>query len=174
MRVVQDNQHREFTGLFTREARGIYGYILSLVLSQADAEEIFQGTSLVLWEKFSEFEAGSNFYAWACRIAFFEVQNFRRRKKPVPLSNEFIELMSQQTLEMTAELDDRQRALEGCLQKLPDRDRDVICRRYYDGWSPKQIAEQVQKSVYHVYRTLNRVHEQLFSCIERSVAKDGT
>jgi RNA polymerase sigma-70 factor (ECF subfamily) len=43
-----------------------------------DTQDIFQQTSLVLWEKFDSFETGSNFAAWSCRAARYTAMNFLR------------------------------------------------------------------------------------------------
>lgn len=160
--------------LFTRHSRAIYSYILTLLLNQSDADEVYQETSIVLWEKFDDYQAGTNFQAWACRIAFFEVRNFRRKhKRSVPLSNEVIELVAEDTLSMAGHLDDRQQALEGCLGKLPVKDRELIRHRYYENLAPKEIAQRFRRSVYAVYRALNRIHDTLFRCIELSAAEEG-
>lgn len=40
--------HDEFLRLFSSHSQRIYEFILTLVMRQADAEEIFQDTSLIL------------------------------------------------------------------------------------------------------------------------------
>ena len=64
-----DLDREEFARLFSRNARRIYGFIMTLVFNHHDAEEVFQNTNVVLWNKFADFQPGSNFFAWASRIA---------------------------------------------------------------------------------------------------------
>jgi RNA polymerase sigma-70 factor (ECF subfamily) len=52
---------------------------MTLVFSHQDAEEVFQNTSVVLWNKFGEFQPGSNFFAWASQVAYYEVLNYMRQ-----------------------------------------------------------------------------------------------
>ncbi len=44
----------------------------------ANADEVLQKTSIVLWSKFKQFDPDTNFLAWARRIARLEVNNFCR------------------------------------------------------------------------------------------------
>src|SRR5688572_13921046 len=60
-----DLDREAFAPLFSRNARRIYGFIMTLVFNHQDAEEVFQNTSIVLWNKFAEFRPDSNFFAWA-------------------------------------------------------------------------------------------------------------
>ena len=57
--------------LMTRHQRQIFSYIYTLVPNRPDAEDLLQETSLVICEKFREFEVGTDFVAWACQIAYW-------------------------------------------------------------------------------------------------------
>ena len=70
MTTSQDDRSAELVQLMMKYQRKLFGYILTLVPSRADAEDILQETSLTICEKFSDFESGTNFYSWACQIAF--------------------------------------------------------------------------------------------------------
>src|SRR5205814_6679679 len=72
-----DEARRQFIRLMTRHERLVYGYILSLVPNWADADEILQETNIRLWEEFEKFQAGTNFAAWAIRVAHFQVLTWR-------------------------------------------------------------------------------------------------
>ena len=51
----------ELVQLMMKHQRKLFGYILTLVPSRADAEDILQEASLTICEKFSSFEPGTNF-----------------------------------------------------------------------------------------------------------------
>ena len=57
-----------FTDLLHESRSRLYGYIYALVQNQADAEDLFQETTLCLWQKFEEFEQGTDFGRWATRV----------------------------------------------------------------------------------------------------------
>ena len=67
----------EFMRLYTQHQRRLYVYLLSLVHNAADADELLQESSYILWKKFDQFEPESNFGSWACRVAYFEVLKYR-------------------------------------------------------------------------------------------------
>src|ERR1700722_15763810 len=69
-----------FVRLYALSSRRIYAYILTLLPNWADAEDVFQDVSTVLWEKFGEFTPGTEFAAWAYRIAYFKAIKYRSRK----------------------------------------------------------------------------------------------
>ena len=62
----------DFGRLFVQHEARIYGYIRSLVVHRADAEDLLQETASMLWQKFHEFQPGSNFLAWAMSVARFQ------------------------------------------------------------------------------------------------------
>src|SRR5690242_1077981 len=48
----------DFLDLLQRHRSQLFSYILSLVNNLSDSEDLFQQTSLVLWQNFSKFEPG--------------------------------------------------------------------------------------------------------------------
>ena len=80
MATSSPNLHSEgeFVRLYTASSRRIYTYILTLLPNRTDAEDVFQDVSVLLWEKFPEFTPGTQFSAWACRIAYFKALSFGR------------------------------------------------------------------------------------------------
>ena len=51
--------------LFSSNYNRIKSFIFSLVPNTSDADDVMQETSRIIWEKFEEFEVGTNFLAWA-------------------------------------------------------------------------------------------------------------
>ena len=70
-----------FVALFVKNQRRIYGYILTVVPDCNEADDLFQQTSLVLWEKAGEFRPEGDFVRWACGIAFNVIRNYRVKKR---------------------------------------------------------------------------------------------
>ncbi|MBI1374320.1 MAG: sigma-70 family RNA polymerase sigma factor [Phycisphaera sp.] len=165
----------EFIPLFTGHEARVHAYILALLPNWADAEEVLQETNAVLWRKFDEFESGGNYFAWACRIARYEVMNFRRKRQREPLrfSNEFVDAVADEAVEMAAEMDAQQKALSGCIDKLAERDRDLVRRRYTEGATTKAVAAQVGRSAEGVYKAMARIRAALLRCVEHSLAEGG-
>ena len=56
-----------FVALFVKNQRRIYGYILTLVPDCNEADDLFQQTSMVLWEKSGEFRPAKKGTGPICR-----------------------------------------------------------------------------------------------------------
>jgi RNA polymerase sigma-70 factor (ECF subfamily) len=172
---MESDRTVEFVRQLTTFSRRIFSYILTLVPNHVDAEEVFQETSATLWEKFDEFEPGSSFGAWACRIAYFKTLNFRSRQKyrPVTFSDAFVRLVDAEMIHATDTLDYAYRALADCYAKLSAQDRDLIDRKYDPGSTTSAIATALGRSHLWVYRALSRIHQQLLKCVSRVLADEG-
>jgi RNA polymerase sigma-70 factor (ECF subfamily) len=165
----------DFVSLWSENARRVHAYILTLVRNSADADDVFQETSLKLWEKFNEFEPGTDFGAWASRIAYFEAKNLLRKRSPIQLLDDnLLELLSAETIELAESMDSRFEALNKCVRQLGEYDRNLLDARYRLRRSVKQVAESLGTGVSSVYRDLRKVHRRLFDCIERRIAKAGS
>ena len=70
----------EFAEQLARHQSQLFGYIYSLVRDLDDADDLFQQTSLVLWDKFDQFDPSRSFVDWACGVARYEVLNFLRAR----------------------------------------------------------------------------------------------
>jgi RNA polymerase sigma-70 factor, ECF subfamily len=74
-----DSKSDTFITLLTSSQASIYASILVMLPDRAAAHDILQETNLTLFHKAAEFEAGTDFLAWACRIAHFHVLNQRKK-----------------------------------------------------------------------------------------------
>jgi RNA polymerase sigma-70 factor (ECF subfamily) len=138
---------------------------------QADADEIYQVTCMVAWQKFSQFDS-SNFLAWVCRIAHYEMLKLYESKRRVRiLSDQAIDSLAMEALPISAEISERRAAIATCLRKLPTADHDLIRQRYFDDLSVRQIASRVNRSSHAIYRELSRVHGILSRCVERTLSE---
>lgn len=161
----------QFVSLFTANYRRVYGFIRSLVVDPIDAEDVLQETSSVLWSKFNEFEPGTDFGAWALRVARFQVMKHRGKRRERPqFGDELFEQIADDIQQMSSEVDRQQDALRHCMSLLPVKDRQVIQMRYEHETSVKQIAQQVGVSERGVYRLISELHGKLLGCIRRTLA----
>ena len=165
----------EFVQLFTHHQRRLFLYILSQIPNPIEAEEVQQETNVVIWSKFAQFRSGTNFLAWVSQIANFEVMKYRSRKKRdrMKFSDEFLETVSRESLERSDELEDRQKALAECIEKLRPRDRELIQQRYAPGEKGKHLAEQIGRPANSVYQSLGRIRRSLMECIQRRLQPGG-
>lgn len=165
----------EFTRLYGGCQRWLYGYLLSLLRDPDDASEVLQETAQVCWEKFDQYRVDTEFRAWACRIAHFKALKFheKRRRAPLTFSDLFLEVVDEEIVVMADVLDARLTALDSCLKKLPAEDRRLLRLRYAAGATTKGVADAVGRSTAAVYRSLSRIHDGLFRCIDLAMKQEG-
>jgi RNA polymerase sigma-70 factor, ECF subfamily len=160
----------EFVRLIIVNQPRLYAYIMSLVPNWADADDLFQECSIVLWSKKGEFTPGTNFLAWACQIALNKVFNLRKRqaRNRLTFDVEFIKAVADERLAGRERLDERVAALESCVEKLKPRDRELLDRWYQRRGTTKVLAEQLGRPLDTVYKALKRIRMALFDCITRT------
>jgi len=165
------DRQAEFVRLLTHHSSRIFGFVLALCVNRSDAEDVFQNTSVVLWEKFDAYEPGTNFLAWACRIAYFEVLYDRRKSSRVKtLSDAAWQALAADALTVAEQKEDYQEALAACLDKLAAADREMLEQKYFSQRSVAEIAERCSRSVHSVYRALSRIHDVLLECMRRAMS----
>jgi RNA polymerase sigma-70 factor, ECF subfamily len=163
---------KRLMSLMTRHQRQIFGYIFVLVPNRYDAEDLLQETSLVICEKFEEFEEGTDFVAWACQIAYWRVRYSRQKfaRSKVVFNQEIVDALAQTASEMAEELDDRHVALASCLQALPTRDRDLLLVRYEPGGGVEEAARRSGRTLQTAYKALARLRKLLLDCVSDRLA----
>ena len=168
------DRNEEFVALYRGCEVWLYGYLLSLLHRPADAEEVLQQTAQVCWEKFDQYQSGTEFRAWACRIAHFKAMKFReqRHRAPSPFSDLFIESIDEETIVMADVLDARLAHLDDCVKKLPAADRKLLRLRYAASSTTKTVAAAMGRSIHVIYRSLSRIHESLFHCIDLAMKEE--
>jgi RNA polymerase sigma-70 factor (ECF subfamily) len=170
----EQGEGKLFLSLFLRNERRLYAYILTLLPNRADADDVFQEASLVMWDKFDGDHPPDDFVAWGCRIAYFKVLDFckKRQRSRVLFSQAMLDRLAETAVEQAAalQLDERREALAGCIAKLSPPDRDLLARRFAEGATIRSVAAGVGRSVDAVYKALARIRQALFACVTRALA----
>jgi RNA polymerase sigma-70 factor (ECF subfamily) len=154
----------------------VFGYIYSLVRNFDDADDLFQQTSLAMWNKFDQFDRSRSFVAWACGVARFEVSNFLRARSRQRLSfSDDLSLLlidAQEALERDR-VEERREVLAGCLKKLRQRDQELVEACYGEESRVPEVAKAWGRSPQSVHNSLRRIRHVLFECVRRSLAPGG-
>ena len=174
MSDISSDRSSELVQLMMKYQRRIFAYIHTLVPSRSDAEDILQEASLTICEKFKDFEIGTNFYSWACQIAYWKVRAARKKfaTAKVVFNQEVVDVISETRGQMEEELDHRHGALARCLQKLNDRDRRMILTRYESGKNVTAAAQACGRTIQGAYKALTRIRKALFDCVSFEVSTE--
>lgn len=158
----------EFIELLTGAQTAVFGYIMSLCHDHARAQDILQETNLTLWRKAADFEAGTNFTAWACRVAYYHVLNHRRkyRREQLVFDEDLFDYLAERQEERAETTEERLAALRTCVKRLPVHQRQLVERRYHPGASVQGIAAQDGKTEGAISQALFRIRAALQKCVE--------
>jgi RNA polymerase sigma-70 factor (ECF subfamily) len=172
--------HAEFVTLLTNAQRRLWTFICTLVVDKADVEDVLQETNLALWKMADQFEPGTDFVAWACRIAHYRVlrQHSAAKRLRVRLAEAVVDTLAAEMLDenrldsLVAEEDfeRRRRALSHCLEELSARHRTMLCQHYQDGLSLGDIGATVGRNRKAIAQLFLRLRATLRSCIRKRTA----
>lgn len=168
MKTPSKEATAEFIQLLTTHQSRLYAYAFSLLGNREQAQEVMQETNIILWRKADQFQLGTNFGAWMMKIAYYQVLEHRRklnRQALFVVDEDFLSELAEEAKVSTEHIEEQQMALHACLGKLPDRQRDLVRRRYSDGASIKSVAAQVGSAVSAVKQTLFRARCNLIECV---------
>lgn len=163
----------EFVRLLGQNQRRIYVFVMSMVPNLNDAEEIIQETNLRLWREFDKFQLGTNFAAWACRVALNQTMAWRKRKRRdrLEFSPAFLDAVAAESTVEADHLEERSQALAHCIEKLPPRHRELLRCRYGEQRDVEGIGRELGRTVAAVYRSLSRIRHVLHDCVNQTIAQ---
>lgn len=172
---AENESRKRLMALMTRHQRRIFSYIYTLVPRRPDADDLLQETSLVICEKFDEFEEGTDFVAWACQIAYWRVRYARQKyaRGKVLFNQDVLDAVATTAAKMSDELDARHEALADCLQKLNARDRQFVLTRYEPGCGVAEAARGSGRSITAAYKALTRIRKLLYDCVTHHLESEG-
>lgn len=172
----KDRESR-FTDHLQRNHRQLFAYLYALLRNYNDAQDVFQQTSLTLWEKFDEFQPDTNFMAWACSVARLKALNLLRRNRRyrAHFSEAFqVKLAAIQAALPTDTVNRRTLALQDCVEELPQNQQQLLRQCFGGEQTVSQVAEQLGRTTYSVYSSLRNIRKKLFDCIDQSVSQEKT
>ena len=152
---------------------GLQAYIYALVGSHAEAEDILQVVSVVLWQKYDTFIPGTNFGAWARSIARYKVLNERRRKRAFCWPPDVMDAIDGAMEEESGWMEGMSQALALCLDKLSAVNRSIVQQRYGLDRSCEEIGQEVRRSPGSVKVILHRIRSTLRDCIWTTLREDS-
>jgi RNA polymerase sigma-70 factor (ECF subfamily) len=128
--------------LYLRYKDNVYGYVLSFVRDQHEAEDITQHVFLKLMSAIGKYQPREvPFTSWLLRVARNVALDHMRRRRAV-----LCEEVYEPTHQTDESGDDRRRAIQHALEALPEEQRDVIVLRHLVGLSPGEIATQMGRT----------------------------
>jgi RNA polymerase sigma-70 factor, ECF subfamily len=165
----------EFLELYSTHYPRLQFFITALLPTANDAADVLQETSMVLWRKFDSFELGTNFYAWACKIARFQVMKYREQRARFArvFETDLLEKLADEASDETIIHGVTLQTLENCLGKLSEKDRVLVRRRYQPGATVQALSLDIGRSANSLSKSLGRIRRLLLECIDRKLAQEA-
>jgi len=166
-----------FVRYLMRHDAQIRAFVASLLDDWHGVDEVVQSASVVMWKKFTEFDAesaDSSFLAWALVIARYEALKYRTRlaRERCVLSEDVLELLAQEAIAVAQRQPRRMDALRQCLDELAPAQRELVRLAYGTGRSLKEAADAVGRSSTGFYKALARIRDRLHECVGRKLASE--
>lgn len=167
-------QHDHFLRLFMEHEESLRVFVRSLLFSRDEEREVMQEVAVVLWRKFDADMDSQAFCRWAFGVARMEALAFRRdrARDRHTFGDEVFELLGQTVLEQSETLEAERRALDTCLQKLPEDRRQLVQAAYAPGVKIESLAAQLGRTTMALYKTLHRIRLSLMDCTRRVLASE--
>ncbi len=165
----------EFLRDLTQYQDRLFAYILTMIGNIDDARDVLQDVNQCILKKVDKYNEGTNFLAWARRIAYFEIQSYWRNKgrSRFHFDIELLEHISEEAIEAIDRYDERLSALRLCIEKLPQEKQKLLVQRYQKSLSINDVAKTWNRSGKAIVMLLSRVRLQLFDCIQKRLAENN-
>jgi RNA polymerase sigma-70 factor, ECF subfamily len=157
VRRAQSGEMDAFRFLYLRYKNNVYGYVLSIVRDEHDAEDATQHVFLKLMSVIASYQPRKvPFTAWIIRVARNVAVDYQRDRRSIPCEEVFAP--SRPTDDPSPE---RRWGLEQALETLPDDQRDVVVLRHLVGLTPTEIANRMGRTEASVHGLHHRGRENL-------------
>ncbi|QDT16205.1 sigma-70 family RNA polymerase sigma factor [Alienimonas californiensis] len=162
----------EFVRLLTDSQVSLRSYLRVLMPGHPAAADVFQQANAKLWERRTDFQAGTDFKAWAMTLLKYEVLTARKReaRERLRFTDDLEATVADELATFEPRVDDRAEALRACLGALPTEKRDLLAARYGADETLAEYAERAKRSLGGLRVTLHRVRAALAECVERRLA----
>ncbi|MCE5186758.1 MAG: sigma-70 family RNA polymerase sigma factor [Planctomycetaceae bacterium] len=164
---------KEFISLLSLTQVRLYSYILSILGNFNDADDVIQETTLTMWQKFDQFQSGTDFLAWGVSVAYYKILEHRKKKKIPQLSDELIEQLNSRATDNLKDSNIYIEKLEYCMKKLNAGDYSLINQRYMSGYTVAELSKRFNVTIQAIYLRLSKIQGVLTRCIKRSVMEEA-
>jgi RNA polymerase sigma-70 factor, ECF subfamily len=140
-------------------------------------EDITQQVFLEFLKKESQWDLAADvrpLLATMTRLVALRLWRERTRTQPEVVQKlaDHIRLLAEER-EAPSPYEDEVGLLRECLEKLPEKSRELVQLYYYNDVGTPEIADQLAMKADTVCRALSRVRDKLRECIQRSMTAGG-
>ncbi len=172
----QEIELRERLTRLWREAEpSVQAYVYAAVSRVHDAEDVLQQIAMTVARRFDEYDPNRPFVAWVLWLAKSRVIDFYRKQEREKLvfSEALLEKLAGALVERQPERTARHEALELCLDKLPEKSRQLLELRYENDSTMEGVADAIQSTAAAVRVMLFRIRNLLAECVQSELSREA-
>ena len=130
---------------------------------QAEAEDVAQEAMLRLWKQATDWRAGeARISTWLYRVVHnLCIDRIRRRRPQVPVEDAPEPVDPDPSVLDRLAASEESRAIAAAIAELPERQRQALVLRHFEGYSNPEIGAALECSVEAVESLLARARRQL-------------
>lgn len=164
------------TRLWLESEPSVQAFVFAAVCGVHDAEDVVQQVALTVARRFDEYDGTRPFIAWALWLAKSRIADHYRKqgRERLVFSEALMDQLAEALVLQQPERTARHEALEHCLEKLPEKSRQLLALRYEDEASMERVAEATESSAGDVRVMLFRIRNLLADCVNNELKKTTT
>jgi RNA polymerase sigma-70 factor (ECF subfamily) len=165
----------QFVRHLTEHQSQMYAYILALLGDPGAVNDVLQDANVVAWQNADAYAEGTDFGAWAKRLAYYQVLAYRKRcqRDRLVFDAALLDKLAQAAAQQSELIDADLAAMHRCIEKLSPPDQDLLWARYAPEGSVKRLADARGKSVGAISQALYRIRAELADCVERAIDREN-
>lgn len=171
IRQVLGGETQAFAELLERYGAKVYGLVVRLVGTDAEAEELTQDTFVQAYTHLADFRAEADFATWLYRIAYNTALMHLRSRRVVtlPMDERLVDSVTDEMADsaLSEATEERIALLEEALKRLSPPDRTAVTLFYFEERTAREIAFILGTSVSNVTTRLHRVRKRLYLLIKQ-------
>ena len=162
----------DFMRLFVRHERDLRVFARTLLPNWPAVDDVLQEASVVMWKKLHQLEDEEGFFTWARVSVRYEALRARRNaaRDRLGLSEETLDLLADESMPTTQDdLEKERAALNRCLEKMGDQQRELVFAASMRDGGVKELAEASNRTANSLYKLVGRLRAALRTCIQQEM-----
>lgn len=166
----------EFAYFLDTYGQAVYGLVVSMVGSEADAEELTQDAFMRAFRNLGSFRGQSSFLTWIYRIAYNVAISFlrRQRQEDCTADDRFWANVADTQVDEALDdaTDDRIACLERAVQRLSAEERALLTLFYEEGKTLQEVAHILDLTPGTAKVRLHRLRKKLYVMMQNEEETD--
>ncbi len=147
--ALKNGDASAFDELFIMYGDRVFGFVYGYLKIREEAEEVVQDVFLSVWRTRQNLKPELSFKAYLFKIAYHQIlESFERINR----QQEYKHTIIKESLDFSNDLDERLNyqmllnKVESIIEQLPPRQKEILIKKKKEGYTVKEIAQQLKIS----------------------------